>query len=72
MALAAALGGLIGGQIVERSMALEAAAISRTSVDIGAVIASAGGAMVGGAALATLIGYFAQYFVRKQRGPRAI
>jgi hypothetical protein len=28
--------------------------------------------MVGGAALAILTGYFAQYFARKQRGPRAM
>jgi ABC-type Mn2+/Zn2+ transport system permease subunit len=72
MALAAAIGGLIGAQIVERSMAIEAAAISQTSVDAGAVIASAGGAMAGGTVLAMLMGCLEQYFARKQRGPRAM
>jgi hypothetical protein len=53
-------------------MALEAAAISLRLLDVGAVIASAGGAMAGGAALAMLIGCLERYFARNQRGPRAM
>lgn len=53
--IAAAIGGLLGGQIIERSMALRSAPLSDGALDAGAAIAGLGGAGAGGAVLATLI-----------------
>jgi len=72
MALAAAVGGLIGGQIAERSMALEMSSISPATFDLGAAIVSAGGAVAGGAALALLIGCLERCLARKRGGPSAL
>jgi hypothetical protein len=69
VALAAALGGLIGAQIVERSMALERAFAGGVSLDVGAAIATTGGAVVGGALLVLVMGRIERCFERKRRRP---
>lgn len=58
--LAGAVGGLLGGQIIERSMALTSVPLEGAKLDLGAAIAGGGGACMGGAALAALIALFAR------------
>jgi len=53
--LAAAVGGLLAGQITERSMAAVSISAGNATSDIGAAIASSVGAGVGGATIAVLI-----------------
>ena len=66
VALAAAMGGLLGAQIIERSVGagFESAATGGASIDAGAAIVAMLGAGAGGAVLTMLLGRIGRHFGR--------